>query len=73
MQTSCACLPVGQGFGLPTYTYTGECDIHFTWAEAKGADGLNAYLEEKNLVSLDGLITDWGGGEGRWLVEGLTS
>lgn len=70
MQTSCACLPVGQGFGVPTYTYTGERDIHFTWAEAKGADGLNAYLEEKNLVSLDGLITDWGVVKGGGWLKG---
>jgi hypothetical protein len=60
VQTSC-------GFGVPQYSYTGERDIHFTWAETKGADGLNAYLEEKNLVSLDGLMTDWGEVKG---VEG---
>lgn len=53
VQTSC-------GFGVPMYTYTGEREIHFEWAETKGAEGLDAYLEKKNLVSLDGLITDWG-------------
>ena len=58
VQTSC-------GFGVPMYTYTGERDIHFEWAETKGADGLNAYLEKNNLVSLDGLETDWG------VVKGL--
>jgi len=58
VQTSC-------GFGVPMYTYTGEREIHFEWAETKGADGLNAYLEKNNLVSLDGLETDWG------VVKGL--
>lgn len=37
--------------------YTGERDIHFDWAEKKGKDGLKAYMEEKNMVSLDGLPT----------------
>ena len=53
VQTSC-------GFGVPLYQYTGERDIHFEWAEKKGADGLYNYLQEKNLKSLDGLPTDWG-------------
>ncbi len=53
VQTSC-------GFGVPLSTYTGERDLHFDWGETKGADGLHAYLEKNNLVSLDGLTTDWG-------------
>lgn len=51
VQTSC-------GFGVPLYEYVGERDIHFDWAEKKGAQGLEAYQQEKNLVSLDGLPTN---------------
>lgn len=50
VQTSC-------GFGVPLYTYQGERDIHFEWAEKKGAQGLQDYIKEKNLISLDGLPT----------------
>jgi hypothetical protein len=48
VQTSC-------GFGVPMYEYTGERNIHFEWAEKKGADGLYEYMQENNLKSLDGL------------------
>jgi hypothetical protein len=51
VQTSC-------GFGVPLYDYTGERDIHFEWAEKKGADGLHEYVQQNNLKSLDGLPTD---------------
>jgi hypothetical protein len=50
VQTSC-------GFGVPFYKYTGERDHAHKWAEKKGADGLEEYKKEKNLVSLDGLPT----------------
>jgi Pyridoxamine 5'-phosphate oxidase len=53
VQTSC-------GFGVPLYEYTGERNIHFEWAEKKGADGLHEYVQENNLKSLDGLPTDLG-------------
>jgi len=53
VQTSC-------GFGVPLYEYTGERDIHFEWAEKKGADGLQEYIQQNNLQSLDGLPTDLG-------------
>ncbi|MFC5408609.1 pyridoxamine 5'-phosphate oxidase family protein [Larkinella bovis] len=53
VQTSC-------GFGVPLYEYVGERDIHFDWAEKKGEEGLQEYVQEKNLVSLDGLPTDLG-------------
>lgn len=53
VQTSC-------GFGVPLFDYMGEREIHFEWAEKKGEEGLKNYLQEKNLVSLDGLPTDWG-------------
>lgn len=51
VQTSC-------GFGVPFFDYKGERDIHFKWADQKGEDGLKAYIQEKNLISLDGLPTD---------------
>ena len=50
VQTSC-------GFGVPLFDYSGERDIHFEWAERKGAEGLTEYINQKNLVSLDGLPT----------------
>ncbi len=50
VQTSC-------GFGVPLYNYAGERDIHFDWAEKKGADGLQEYIQLNNLQSLDGLPT----------------
>lgn len=53
VQTSC-------GFGIPQFEYKGERDIHFEWADKKGEDGLAEYIKEKNLVSLDGLPTNWG-------------
>ncbi|GAB3270999.1 pyridoxamine 5'-phosphate oxidase family protein [Larkinella harenae] len=53
VQTSC-------GFGVPLFDYKGERAIHFEWADKKGEDGLQEYMQEKNLVSLDGLPTDLG-------------
>ncbi len=50
VQTSC-------GFGVPLYQYAGERDIHFEWAGKKGAEGLQQYMEEKNMYSMDGLPT----------------
>ena len=41
VQTSC-------GFGVPQYEYVGERDTHFKWAESKGTEGLNKYVQEKN-------------------------
>jgi Pyridoxamine 5'-phosphate oxidase len=53
VQTSC-------GFGVPLYNYAGERDIHFEWAEKKGADGLSEYIQQNNRKSLDGLPTNLG-------------
>ena len=50
VQTSC-------GFGVPLFEYIGEREIHFEWAEKKGAEGLKEYIATNNLVSLDGLAT----------------
>jgi hypothetical protein len=52
VQTSC-------GFGIPFFDYVGEREVHFQWAGKKGVDGLSDYIQEKNLVSLDGLPTDY--------------
>ncbi|ULQ55496.1 pyridoxamine 5'-phosphate oxidase family protein [Flavihumibacter rivuli] len=53
VQSSC-------GFGVPQFDFVGDRDIHFEWAEQKGEEGLKDYVQEKNLVSLDGLPTDLG-------------
>lgn len=50
VQTSC-------GYGVPLYDYQGERDTMDRWAEAKGADGIDAYWHEKNQVSIDGFAT----------------
>lgn len=50
VQTSC-------GFGVPLYEYAGERDHAQKWADAKGAEGLEEYKQEKNRVSMDGLPT----------------
>ena len=50
VQTSC-------GFSVPLYEYMGERDHAEKWANNKGADGLEAYKKEKNMVSMDGLPT----------------
>ncbi len=43
------------GYAVPRYTHAGDRDTLLRWAEAKGADGLVAYRDEKNTRSLDGL------------------
>jgi hypothetical protein len=50
VQTSC-------GYGIPLYSYQGERSIHFDWADKKGESGLKQYIEDHNLMSLDGLPT----------------
>ena len=50
VQTSC-------GFGVPLYDYRGERPALVRWAEAKGAEGLEAYRREHNAQSIDGLST----------------
>lgn len=50
VQTSC-------GYSVPFYEYSGERDHAVKWAEKKGAEGLELYKSEKNMVSIDGLPT----------------
>ncbi|HMG16815.1 MAG TPA: pyridoxamine 5'-phosphate oxidase family protein [Saprospiraceae bacterium] len=53
VQTSC-------GFGIPLYDFVGERSIYFEWAEKKREIGFEEYIQEKNLKSIDGLITHLG-------------
>ncbi len=53
VQTSC-------GWGVPLFDYVGERDVHFKWATKLGQEGLQDYVEENNLISLDGLPTSLG-------------
>lgn len=50
VQTSC-------GYAVPQMTLDNERDLLCTWANKKGDDGIAAYHQEKNLVSIDGLPT----------------
>ncbi|MEX0839898.1 MAG: pyridoxamine 5'-phosphate oxidase family protein [Parvibaculum sp.] len=50
VQTSC-------GFGVPLHDYKEERPSLVRWAEAQGEDGIAAYWQEKNRVSIDGLPT----------------
>ena len=50
VQTSC-------GFGVPLFSYEGERNIHFEWADKTGPQGLEDYVQKNNLKSLDGLPT----------------
>jgi hypothetical protein len=43
------------GYGVPLMEYAGERPQRDKWLASKGADGLRAYVEEKNAVSIDGL------------------
>ena len=47
VQTSC-------GMAVPFFDYRGERGALNAWAEKKGPEGIRAYQEEKNRVSLDG-------------------
>jgi hypothetical protein len=50
VQTSC-------GYGVPQFDYRAERRGLERWAESKGEDGLRAYQQEKNTLSIDGLPT----------------
>lgn len=53
VKTSC-------GFSIPYYTYEGERTTLVKWAQDKGADGLEKYWKQKNIVSMDGITTPLG-------------
>lgn len=50
VQTSC-------GYGVPLMEFTGQRDLMANWAHKKGPDGLVAYQQQKNRVSVDGFPT----------------
>ena len=50
VQTSC-------GFGVPVMDFQADRETMAQWAAKKGADGVAAYQQEKNRISLDGLPT----------------
>lgn len=50
VQTSC-------GYGVPLMDFKGLRPHLFDWAEKKGEDGLKQYIQDKNLISIDGLPT----------------
>jgi hypothetical protein len=50
VQTSC-------GMGVPLYDYGHNRDQLNQWAEKRGSEGIAAYWQEKNLVSIDGKET----------------
>jgi hypothetical protein len=53
VQTSC-------GLGVPLLDYQGQRSSLVDWAEKKGEEGLTAYWQQKNIISLDGLPTPLG-------------
>lgn len=53
VQTSC-------GYAVPLMDFVADRDTLTRWAEAKGEDGLVAYVCEKNVESIDGLPTPIG-------------
>ncbi len=53
VQTSC-------GFGVPLFEHAGERTQLTAWATHKSPEELDAYRNEKNAVSIDGVPTGWG-------------
>lgn len=56
VQTSC-------GMAVPFFDYAGEREQLLRWAQNKGEQGIRAYWEKKNQISLDGsptrILGDW--------------
>lgn len=48
------------GFSVPIMDFVADRDTLVRWAEAKGADGVAKYQQEKNVTSIDGLPTPFG-------------
>jgi hypothetical protein len=54
VQTSC-------GFGVPRYEYQGERDQLPRWVDTQGGrEGIEAYIQENNRTSMDGLASELG-------------
>ena len=45
------------GFGVPLFDFRGERDELREWAKKKGEEGIKAYWQERNRISLDGKPT----------------
>ncbi len=45
---------------MPLFTYQAERTRYREWADKKGAEGLQEYIDTHNLQSIDGLPTDLG-------------
>jgi hypothetical protein len=43
------------GYGVPLFKYEGEREQLHAWARHRGPEGLKAYREQKNRLSVDGL------------------
>ena len=43
------------GYGVPLYRYEGEREQLPAWSERKGANGVEAYKQERNAASIDGI------------------
>lgn len=50
VQTSC-------GMAVPYFSYTGEREMLSDWAIKTGEQGIKAYWEDKNQISIDGIPT----------------
>jgi hypothetical protein len=53
VKTSC-------GYSVPFFSYSGDRDTLQKWAVHIGEQGLNAYRQEKNYTSMDGIVTPLG-------------
>ncbi|KIL37800.1 pyridoxamine 5'-phosphate oxidase [Gordoniibacillus kamchatkensis] len=53
VKTSC-------GYSVPFFDYAGERDTLRKWAINKGEQGLTDYWQQKNAVSMDGIVTPLG-------------
>jgi hypothetical protein len=53
VQTAC-------GFAVPVFDFVSERPMLHQWAEKKGPEGLDAYRQDKNRTSIDGLPTHLG-------------
>ncbi|GGD86455.1 pyridoxamine 5'-phosphate oxidase family protein [Paenibacillus nasutitermitis] len=53
VKTSC-------GFSVPFFSYEGERNTLKLWADKQGEEGLEAYHQKKNRISMDGLVTPIG-------------
>ncbi len=43
------------GYAVPEYEFKGQRDILLKWVDNKGEEGVEAYIQERNQESLDGL------------------